>query len=179
MVNRMLRNNIPHSQIVAALAEYDVHATVRNISNWKLCGGYREWCLAQEHALELHLHQDNMISLLRKDSASQIPEVGLQVAATRLSQFFLTPEAAQLLASDPDEYHRRAMLLARLSAEIHKLQKYRDDSAKDAGFKHHPERNRIESEADVEQTRKHYSSTRRNDPKLPPVPHRNYLPEPS
>src|ERR1043165_1908253 len=47
MINRMLRNNIPHSQIVEALEELNFRVTERNISNWKTRGGYRDWCLAQ------------------------------------------------------------------------------------------------------------------------------------
>ena len=177
MVNCMLRNNVSYAKIVKALAEYEITVTERNISNWKLCGGYKEWCLAQDHAVELRLHQDNMVALLRKDRASEVPEVGLQVAATRLSQFFLTPEAAQLLATNPEDYHRRAFLLSRLSAEIHKLQKYRDDCARGVGYKHDPERIRIENEDEIERTRKSYTSTIPDDIKLPSIPHRNYLPK--
>lgn len=176
MVNRMLRNGIPYTKIVQALDEYDIKVTERNVSNWKICGGYKEWCLAEDYALELRLHQDNMTALLRKENATDIPEVGLQMAATRLSQFFLTPEAAQVLASDPEGYHRRAAHLARLTAEIHKLQKYRDDSAKELGPRHNPEGIRRENEEDIEQTRKTYSSTISENPKVPSTPHRNYLP---
>src|SRR5260370_42120419 len=42
MVNRMLRNNIPHSKIVGALEEHGIRVTVRNVSNWKTRGGYKE-----------------------------------------------------------------------------------------------------------------------------------------
>src|SRR5437867_1480355 len=52
MVNRMLRNNLPHSAIVAALEEHGFRVTVRNVSNWKTRGGYKEWCLEQDRALE-------------------------------------------------------------------------------------------------------------------------------
>jgi hypothetical protein len=177
MVNRLLRNNAPYSRIVKALKSYEIVVTERNISNWKVCGGYREWCLAEEHAIELRLHQDNLVNLLRKDSASHVPEVGLQVAATRLSEFFLTPEAAQLLASNPDEYHRRAATLARLTAEIHKLQKYRDDCARALGPKHDPEKIRHNNEEEFEQATKYYSSTVPKDIREPTIPHRNYIPK--
>ena len=177
IVNRLLRNNVPYCRIVKALAQHEIVLTERNVSNWKICGGYREWCLAQEHALELRLHQDNLVSLLRKDSASQIPEVGLQVAATRLSEFFLTPEAAQLLASNPEEYHRRAATLARLTAEIHKLQKYRDNCARALGSRHNPDRIRLESAEEIEHATKYFSSTVPEDIKQPCIPHRNHIPE--
>jgi len=177
MVNRLLRNNIPYARIVKALQEYDVVVTERNISNWKICGGYREWCLSEETAVELRLHQDNLVNLLRTDCATQVPEVGLQVAATRLSEFFLTPEAGQLLASNPDEYQRRAATLARLTAEIHKLQKYRDDSARSLGPRHNPESIRRAEAEEIEQATKYFSSSVPKDIKLPTIPHRNYIPK--
>src|SRR4030095_12596807 len=43
MVSRMLRNNMPYANIVAALDELEIHVTERNVSNWKTPGGYREW----------------------------------------------------------------------------------------------------------------------------------------
>jgi hypothetical protein len=179
MVNRMLRNNIPYGRIVGALDEHGIKVTERNISNWKTWGGYHEWCLAQDHAAALHVHQDNLLTLLRRDNASEIPEVGLQVAATRLSEFFLTPEADQLLASDPAEYRRRAAHLAQLTAQINNLQKYRDDSSRKASFRYDPERNRRELEAEVEITRNTYSSTISPNARAkdPDTPHHNYLPK--
>src|SRR6185503_9888524 len=96
MVNRMLRDAVPYQKIVGALDELGIRVTERNVSNWKTRGGYREWCLAQDHAAALHAHQDNLITLLRKENATDIAEVGLQAVATRLSQFFLTPAADEL-----------------------------------------------------------------------------------
>jgi len=181
MVNRMLRNNIPHQKIVEALDEYDIKVTVRNISNWKTRSGYKEWCLAQDYATALHLHQDNLVSLLRRENASEIPEVGLQVAATRLAEFFLTPAADELFASDPVEYRRRSAHLAQLTAQINNLQKHRDASAREAGFHYDRERNRRKFEKEVEQTRKLYSSEIDPNARVtdPVPPHRNYLPKSS
>jgi hypothetical protein len=176
IVNRMLRDNIPHSKIVGALDEHGFRVQ-RNVSNWKTWGGYKEWCLAQDHATALHVHQDNLLTLLRRDNASEIPEVGLQVAASRLSEFFLTPEADQLLASDPAEYRRRATHLAQLTAQINNLQKHRDDSARKASFKYDPERNRREIEEELEITRQAYSSMPADNAKVPDKPHHNYLPK--
>ena len=80
MVNRMLRNNIPHETIRQALEEHEIRVTVRNISNWKTRGGYHDWCREQDRALETRLLQDNLTEHLRKTDASQLPEVGLQLA---------------------------------------------------------------------------------------------------
>src|SRR6266404_2003567 len=83
MVNRMLWNAVPYKNIVAALDEADYTVTERNISSWAI-GGYLEWSLAQEHVLENRLDQDHMLDFLRRDDAQELPEVGLQAAATRL-----------------------------------------------------------------------------------------------
>src|SRR5688572_4376286 len=69
MVNRMLFNNIPPANIVGALEELGYTVTRRNISNWKTRGGYHEWRLAQEHAVQTRLRMDNFTGSLRKDNA--------------------------------------------------------------------------------------------------------------
>src|SRR5438045_5577199 len=68
------------------------------LARWNLEPGFSTFrCGAptppQEHAVQLHLHQDNLVDLVRRHNASEIPEVGLQAAATQLSEFFLTPDA--------------------------------------------------------------------------------------
>ena len=174
MVNRMLFNNIPHARIVAALDEVDIKVTERNISNWKTRGGYREWCLAQDRALSTQLRHDHLTEVLRRHKASEIPEVGLQAAAEQLSQFFLTPEAAALLADNPKEYDRRLAMLNKIAARLNALQKYRDERC--IG---NPEWDAHKADEDIERVRKVYSSVPSKDPKHDPTPHHNYLPKPS
>src|SRR5437899_1849425 len=123
MVNRMLRNNISHSKIVGALEEHDIRVTERNVSNWKTRGGYKEWCAEQDRAVETRLLQENLTEHLRQHDAGQLPEVGLQVAATNLSRFFLKPETQHQLAADPEKYARAIAILCRLAGQIHTLQK--------------------------------------------------------
>ena len=179
MVNRMLRNNISYAKIVGALEEHGIRVTERNVSNWKTRGGYKEWCAVQDRALEIRLLQDNLTECLRKNDASQLPEVGLQLAATRLSQFLLTPEAEQQFAADPKTYSRTVAMLCRLTSQIHALQKYRDDAAKELGGEHNPERLKREAEDHTESTRHIYSAAKlaeTNDGY--DIPHRNFLPKP-
>jgi hypothetical protein len=68
----MLFNHVPQENIVEALAEIGIKVTQRNISNWKTRGGYREWCLAQEYAIQLHNHQDNLLDTVRRHDGSEL-----------------------------------------------------------------------------------------------------------
>jgi len=178
MVNRMLRNNIPHSRIVGALDEHAIIVTERNISNWKTRGGYREWCVEQDRALETRLHQDNLIEHLRTTDATQLSEVGLQLAATQLSQFFLKPDVREQLTAEPEKFSPAINVLCRLTRQLHRLQKYRDDCAKELGSQHNPARIKHETEETLERTRDTYSSfIPENAPIDPEVPHRNFIPK--
>ena len=179
MVNRMLRNNISYARIVDALDEHDIRVTERNVSNWQTRGGYKEWCIEQDRALEIRIQQDNLTDYLRTNDASQLPEVGLQLAATRLSQFLLTPEAEQQFAADQKTYSRTVAMLCRLTSQIDALQKYRDAAAKELGDEHNPERLKREAEDHTESTRHIYSAAKlaeTNDGY--DIPHRNLLPKP-
>ena len=179
VVNRMLTLNIPQERIVNAINELGIHITQSNISNWKTHGGYREWCLAQEHATRLRLHQDNLLDLLRRHDAPELPEVGLQAAATQLSRFFLTPYAQQLLASDAKEYERRVSMLNRISAQLKALQDSRDTAAKALGPDHDPDEIRAETNSSLERLTDAYTSKIGESAKDPGIPHRNLLPNPA
>jgi hypothetical protein len=178
MINRMLRNNIPHSQIVGALDELQFKLTERNISNWKTRGGYRDWCIAQDRALETRLLQDNLLAHLRTNDASQLAEVGLQLAATELSQFFFKPETRAQLSAEPEKLARTIGILCRLARQIHILQKHRDQSAKELGDEHNPELFKRENDEFIESLRDTYSAEKPaqsiNDPG---ISHRNFLPK--
>jgi hypothetical protein len=176
MINRMLRNNIPHSQIVDALDELQFKVTERNISNWKTRGGYRDWCIAQDRALETRLLQDNLLEHLRKNDASQLAEVGLQLAATQLSQFFLKTETREQLTAEPEKFARTIGILCRLARQIHILQKYRDQSAKELGDEHNPELFKRENDETLESIRDTYSAEKPAESANEPyIPHRNFI----
>ena len=179
VVNRMLALNTPQDRIVSALDELGIRVNQQNISNWKTRGGYREWCLAQEHATQLRLHQDNLLDLMRRHDAPELPEIGLQAAATQLSSFFLTADARQLLAADPKEYERRVSMLNRISAQLKALQDSRDAVAKARGRDHDPDRIRNETNNSLERLTDSYTSKTGESPKDPDIPHRNRLPNPA
>jgi hypothetical protein len=178
IVNRMLRDHIPYESIVGALDEHGIRVTQRNVSNWKTRGGYKEWAAEQDRALTNRLTQDNILGHLRKTDASQLPEVGLQIAATNLSQFFLKPETQASLATNPNGCHQTITDICRLARHIQALQKYRDETAKELGYKSNPERVRREEEKAWEITREIYSAAEiPDDPRRDPIPRRNYIPK--
>jgi len=176
LVNSMLQNNLPYSKIVGALEEHGIRVNERNVSNWKTRGGYKEWAAEQNQAVSIRLHQDNLTEYLRNHDAGELPEIGLQLAATQLSEFFLNPQARQQLAADPQSYARTVGSLCRLARQIHAMQKYRDDCAKALGRS--PARIKGEIEQAIETTRDVYSSyIPPTAPKDPEIRHRNYVPK--
>jgi hypothetical protein len=138
MVNRMLWNGIPYKNIVAALDDAGFAVSEKNISNWAT-GGHLEWRLEQEAVLDNRLNQEYLLSFLRRDDAPELPEVGLQAAATRLSQVLL---AKLDRADDPEanleNYTRLVELLCRLNRELGTTQKSRDDSRRTLGREYDP-----------------------------------------
>jgi len=178
MVNRMLRDHIPYEKIVGALDEHGIQVTERNVSNWKTRGGYKAWAAEQDSAITNRLAQDNVLEHLRKSDASQLAEIGLQIAATNLSQFFLKPENQQNLATNPATCRQPIADACRLARHIQALQEYRDDCAKELGYKYNPERVRRKYERGFEITREVYSAAKiPNSPREPLIPRHNYIPK--
>jgi hypothetical protein len=177
MVNRMLANNLPHHKIVHALDECGFQVTERNVSNWKTHGGYNEWRAAQERSLELRSFQDNLTDFLRRHDAAELPEVGLQSAATSLSAILLRPDLMRQLIDDPQKYSGLIELQCRLAREIQALQKNRDDAAKSLGRTFNPERLKRLNEEDVERIREAMSSDFGKSAREPNIPHRNFIPK--
>jgi hypothetical protein len=158
MVNRMLWNGVPYKNIVEALSECGYTLIERNISNWAT-DGYLEWRLEQEAVHQNRLDQDHLLDFLRRDDAPELPEVGLQAAATRLSQVLLQKLAH---ADDPeahmDNYTKLIDLLCRLNREIATTQKVRDDSRRTLGKAHDPVRIKNTDEGGVIEMERFYSN---------------------
>jgi hypothetical protein len=169
MVNQMLWNGVPYKNIVAALDDAGFTLIERNISNWAT-GGYLEWRLEQEAVLENRLNQDHLLDFLRRDDAPELPEVGLQAAATRLSQILLQKLAH---SEDPeanlDSYTKLIDLLCRLNREISTTQKNRDDSRRTLGHEYDPVRVKDVDQVNAIEIERSYSN---------PGPH-SQLPKPA
>ncbi|MEY2427290.1 MAG: hypothetical protein QOJ40_175 [Verrucomicrobiota bacterium] len=178
MVNRMLWNSVPYKNIIGALGEAGYTATERNVSNWAT-GGHIEWRIEQEAVLQNRLDQDHMLDFLRRDDAPEIPEVGLQAAATRLSQVLLQKLGR---ADDPeanlDNYSRMVDLLCRLNREIASSQKQRDDAQRSLGAEYDPARVKEADQIEALENERFYSDPPPDSrlqkpsepPALPPIP---------
>jgi hypothetical protein len=183
MVNRMLWNGVPYKNIAAALDEAGFTISERNISNWAT-GGYLEWRYEQDLVLDNRLNQDHLIDHLRREDASELPEVGLQAAATRLSQILVQKAArADEVEANLGAFSQMVDLLCRLNREIGLLQKHRDDSRRTLGRAHDPARLKDEEQFSAIQHERFYSDPPADSeldkpavpPLLPPVPLSEFL----
>jgi hypothetical protein len=185
MVGRMLWNGVPYKNIVAALDDAGFAVTERNISNWAT-GGYLEWRLEQDAVLESRLDQDHLLDFLRRDDAPELPEVGLQAAATRLSQALLRKLAR---SDDPeanlDNYSRMVDLLCRLNREITASQTQRDNSRRALGKEYNPDYVKDFDQVNAIEIERDYSNPEPDSklekpavpPLLPQVPTATFLAE--
>jgi hypothetical protein len=157
VVNRMLWNGVAYKNIVGAVSELGYTLTERNISNWAT-GGYLEWRLEQEAVLQARIDQDHLVDFLRRDDAPELSEVGLQAAATRLSQVLLRKLAK---VEDPEanlkNYSEMVDILCRLNREISTTQKTRDDSRRSLGPEYEPARVKEEEEVNAIEFERDYS----------------------
>src|SRR6266705_6702214 len=177
MVNRMLHNHVPYSKIVGALDELNIKVTERNVSNWKTRGGYKEWCVEQERQLNLSRLQDNLTDYLRKNDAGQLPEVGLQIAATQLTHLLLQPDAVRQLTAEPEKYSKVVDMLCRLSAQIQALQKDRNEAVNRAAIRGTSEQLKRADEKEIDQLRWSYTAKLGEGPRDADINHRNELPK--
>jgi hypothetical protein len=185
MVNRMLWNGIPYKNIVAALDEAGFAVSEKNISNWAT-GGHLEWRLEQEAVIDNRLNQEHLLSFLRRDDAPDLPEVGLQAAATRLSQILLTKlDRADDPEANLDSYTRMVDLLCRLNRELGATQRTRDDSRRTLGPEYDPVRVQdVENVNAIEVERSYSNPCAESDlpqpaepPLLPEIPTATFLAE--
>ena len=183
MVNRMISNGVPYKNIVAALDDAGFNATERNISNWAT-GGYLEWRCEQDLVLQNRLDQDHLVDHLRRDDASELPEVGLQAAATRLSQILLQKTAcADDVEANLGAFSQMVDVLCRLNREIGVLQKQRDDSRRTLGPAYDATRIKDTDQMNALEHERFYSDPPADStlakpavkPALPPIPTSSFL----
>ena len=181
MVNRMLSNGLAYKNIIHALSECGFSLTEKNISNWAN-GGYLEWQAEQEFILQHHFEQDHLLDYLRREDATELPEVGLQAAATRISQLLLQKTPDQF-ASRPEVYARLVNTLCSVTREIAALQKQRDEARRSLGKHHNPVRIKDYDENTILDAERYASNPPKDSalaqpaqpPIVPPTPTADYL----
>src|ERR1044071_4694658 len=168
---------IEHPTSGTELSHAQSRTSVPRIRNWKTRGGYKEWCTEQDHQLNLSSLQDNLTDYLRKSDAGQLPEVGLQIAATQLSHMLLQPDAVQKLTAEPEKYSKVVEMLCLLATRIQSLQKDRDEAVKRASNRRTTEFLKREQGESIDDLRQTYTGKIGDSPRDPEIPHRNELPK--
>lgn len=180
MVNRMLANGVPYKNIVGALERAGFLIKERNISNWAT-GGFLEWQLEQEVVTQNRLDQDHLVDNLRREDASELSEVGLQAAATRLSQLLVQKAAnAEDVEANLGKFSQMVALLSGITRDLATLQKQRDEARRTLGPAHDVNRIKNDDEKTIREREDDYSYPEDAEerglalpaefPLLPPVP---------
>jgi hypothetical protein len=157
LVNRMLSNGVPYQNIVAALQRLGYLVKERNISNWAT-GGFLEWKLEQEVVTQNRLDQDHLVDNLRRDDASELSEVGLQAAATRLSQLLVQKAAnAEDVEANLPKFSQMVALLSGITRDLATLQKQRDDARRTLGRAYDVNRVKNEDQKTARELEEDYS----------------------
>ncbi len=131
-VNAALDDGHHYQDIIDSLGPEGQGLTVHNLSEWK-DGGYQDYLQDQAWHDEIRARQETFTDLLAGPDALQLPEAGLQLAATRACELLRDlsePGADPDGKVDPDQFVRITNSLARLSQSILTLQQYRDAAAK-------------------------------------------------
>jgi len=84
----MLLDGFPYAEILKELGPIAAHITEHNITTWA-AGGYKEWQDEQFRLEETRVKQEVAMDLACPEGGSKIHEATLQLAATRLSAYYL------------------------------------------------------------------------------------------
>jgi hypothetical protein len=177
MVCRMINQSVPYKRIVEALGHLGFVLSERNISNWVTHGGYAEWCVLTESALQTSLRQDDLLEHHRNENSPDLAEVGLQAAAVRLSELILHQMSSnQPLDGQLSKLEPVINLLCRIGNGLFTFQKYRDDCQTKI-FKT-PARIKAEQQHDILIHEAVYSAEFKPDPPATPTPAASQPPAP-
>jgi hypothetical protein len=129
VVNVMLRDGVPYSQIIEKLSKRGHRLQYHNLSRW-FTGGYQEWLQGQAGLDEIRLKLDFASNLLRLDDTDVFNEATLRVAVARLYNLVLDFDPTvlkQALPNAPGAYSRILNSLCKLTEGALKLERHRDE----------------------------------------------------
>ena len=142
LINSMLDDNLPASQIIAKLQAstdpplpYPISEV--NISDWKKTG-YQRYLAQQERLAYDRANREAALDMVADNDTTTLPEATLQIIASQYYDLLgdFSPIALkQKLAEDPLKYTRFLNVFARLTREIVVLKKHREACAKNAAAK--------------------------------------------
>ena len=129
LVNVMLRDGVPYSQIIQKLSGKGHKLHCHNLSRW-FTGGYQDWLQGQVGLDEIRLKLDFASNLLRLDDTDVFNEATLRIAVARMYNLLLDFDPAvlkQVLPNSPGAYSRILNSLCKLTEGALKLERHRDD----------------------------------------------------
>ena len=118
--------------------------------------------------------QDLLVDHLRRDDASELTEVGLQAAATRLSQILLRKAArAEDVEANVGPFSKMVELLSHITRDLNALQQKRDADRRSLGKAHDPLRIKEMDDSEAVAMERSYSvpsdEMKLEHPKSPPL----------
>jgi hypothetical protein len=123
-----------------------------------------------------------LINPEHNDELQKTPPSSPKSASSSLPRNSLNSSSSKTLLNNslptPKGSPQPVNALCRLNRQLYRLQKYRDDSARELGYKHNPERLKRETDKRLETTRNIYSAEKLGDTDdEPDIPHRNFIPK--
>ncbi|HWW01530.1 MAG TPA: hypothetical protein VNZ64_17665 [Candidatus Acidoferrum sp.] len=157
MACRMISERVPYKRISQALLQAGYQVSERNISNWVTHGGFLEWTLHRDAALQSRLRQDDLLEHHRQNYSNELAEVGLQAAATRISEILTQKTASSAdLEANLAKYDSLVKLLCRINKELLTAQQFRQKFC--GPYSHNPASVRYHNEENVATLEKTYSA---------------------
>jgi hypothetical protein len=130
-LNTLLRDGLTHKQIVASLGDPVKHISPRNLSEWRKLG-YKRW-LEEQGRVDRIRHLANIaIQIAKEHEGAVIHQANLQSAASQIFEVLSDFDAKSLkdqIDGDPAQYTRICSILARLSENGLKFERYRTELA--------------------------------------------------
>jgi hypothetical protein len=128
IVNSMLLDGATHTAIIARLAEQGHHFTRYSLTRW-FAGGYKDWLKEQGCREEMRHRFDFAAQLVNQKNADTLTEAGLRIATTRMYNFLLEFDPADLaraIPANPALYPRLLNSLCKITDGALKHHRYRD-----------------------------------------------------
>lgn len=126
VVNEMLRDGKPYSEIIFAIGDSDVNE--QNLTNWKE-GGHQDWLKEQARLEDMAAKREFAFQIVKENDGSKLHEANLHLAASQIYEVlteFDPQRLKDLLDESPENYAHVVNALGKLSKSNIEVQKYKD-----------------------------------------------------